>query len=481
ALQYVFEKAKLAKTYQLVKVPEQPLVWKVRFFRPLDPEEYLVCLSGGGKPLSLGVVLAEDAPGAQLTQRAAQDKVERYLKEEHPEMAPFQFDDVSEERLKNRTDWDFTYKVPKYKVGDADYKIVVSTVGHLVSNFDQGWELPDKWRWERSRKTLKDQLANYLVAAVGLMLLVAVLWWMIGVARSGAIRWRPAVLVAIGVTVLVLPQSLNDLPEFFVGYGTDTPLSSYFVAEAVRLVLKAVSSIGAFAALAAFGLASFRILFPRISVARLVRASLIADDKDNGFTKRNLWLDAVLVGYALGLGFLALHTLSTHVFALISPNLTVADQGAFCAMANVSSPALATIMTSVSRGVGFVVFAGVSAGLYAKYCRNFKVYLLLSVLFSLIYPCTARYWQDYLVNVLVYLAWCFMLWLMVAKLGRQNLVAYFLSGAIMEIATYIKLLQSHGADIFASDIVCLVLVALSPLIYLGAIYNSPPGFGLQKS
>ena len=74
------------------------------------------------------MVLGEDAPGARLTQAVAKEKIEGYLKQEHPEMVPFQFDDVSEERLKNRTDWDFTYKVPKYKIGDADYKIVISTL-----------------------------------------------------------------------------------------------------------------------------------------------------------------------------------------------------------------------------------------------------------------------------------------------------------------------------------------------------------------
>src|SRR5262249_10343022 len=96
AIQSIFEKDGFDRTQALATVPSHPLFWQVRFFKPMDPAEFLVTLDSKGTALSCGVVLAEEAPGSRLTKTAAGSKVEAYLRKEHAEMVPFKLEDASE-------------------------------------------------------------------------------------------------------------------------------------------------------------------------------------------------------------------------------------------------------------------------------------------------------------------------------------------------------------------------------------------------
>ncbi len=485
AMQYIFEKEKFAKTQELATVPSHPLLWQVRFFKPLDPAEFLVTLDARGRPLSCGVVIAEDAPGARLSRAETGAKVEGYLRSDHPEMVPIQLEDASETRRKNRTDWDFRYEVRKYKVAEAEYKVMVTTAGGIVSGYDQSWQLPDKWLWERSQQTTKDQICRHLVEALTLVALVAAIWWAVGVARSGAIRWRPPVLMALAVSLMVVPQALNSLPEFFVGYGNDTPLLSYFIAQGVRQILTAVSAIAMTAGLSAFGLASFRLMFPRTSPAAILKTAIAADTREERSKRFNFWLDAVLIGYAFGIGQRALVVVWSAVHAYISPVATLAPIKSVCTLANVLNPAFDVFLDALSGGVSFLLLCGVLIGLYAKYFRSVKGFLILAAIVSLIYPSTEKYWQDYVLAVIINFAYVVGTWLFIAKLARQNLLAYFLTAACAVVAGSIRVVMMHASTFFAREEAILWLVLISPFIYLAFLRykasterpdpESPPG------
>jgi hypothetical protein len=467
AMQYIFEKDGLAKTQALATIPSHALLWQVRFFKPMDPAEFLVTLDSKGAALSCGVVLAEEAAGARLSKAEAGRKVDSYLRLQHPEMVPFQLEDASETRRKNRTDWDFRYEVPMYKVADAEYKVMVTTTGGTVSGYDQSWQLPDKWLWERSQQSTKDQVCRHLVEAMTLIGLIAAIWWAVGVARSGAIRWRPPILMALAVSLLVIPQALNSLPEFFVGYGNDTPLLSYFIAQGVRQILTAVSSIAMTVGLAAFGLASFRLMFPRTSVPEILHTAIAGETREERAARFDFWMDAVLIGYSFGVGQRALTVVWSALHAYISPVATLAPIKSICALANVLNPSFDVFLDAVSAGISFLLLCGVLIGLYAKYFRSVRSYLLLAALVSLLYPSTEKYWQDYALSVVINFIYAVGTWLLIAKLGRQNLVAYFLSAACAAVAGAIRVVMMHGSSFFAREAIILCLVLASPLIYLG--------------
>lgn len=472
-LQYLFEKVKFAKTAELASSPGFPLVWQVRFFKPLDPEEYLVALDSLGRALSISVTKSEDSPGAKLSEDQARKKAQEYLETEHPELKPLEFDSIRSHEHKARTDYRVTFKSPKYNVPGADFKATIRLVGDYISDFDQDWDLPDKWLFERSRQTTKDQVASYAVAAAALVILLAVIWWLVGVARSGAIHWRPPIIFGLMMALLVIPETINDLPELYVGYATDTPLPSYYVAQCVKQIMTAVQMIGMAVGLGAFSLASFRLLFPRTTVAGVLKSGLGGEAGSSLSVQRNFWLDAILTGYAAGLGSRALQVVYSAVHAKISPVVTLAPLEGFCTFANVLSPSANTIMDAFTRGIQSVLLAGIMAGLYAKYFKSVRGYLLFGLAVSLIYPSTDRYWQDYLIDVLNYLLFFIGAWLLIKRAGKQNLLAYFLAGASAMIAGDLRVMGAHGPTFFQQDIVILSLVLISPLIYLLYLYSQP--------
>ncbi len=464
--QYLFEKLKFKKTAALANLPGHQLVWHVRFFRPLDPEEYMVSLDSSGQVVAFDLTRAEDAHGARLSPSQARAVAERYLSLEHPELRPFRFDSARCEERKARTDHILTYKVPRFDAPEAEFKVNVHLVGDLISGYEQYWDLPDKWIFERSRQTTKDQICGYVVAVLGLAIFVAALWWMVGIARARAIRWRPAIMLGLAMALLVIPQELNDICEFFVGYHTDTPLLTFFTVQGVRQIMTAVQMIGVVVGLAAFSLASFRLLFPRTHVSSILRVAVNNDGSQTSGAQSAFWLDAVLAGYAIGVGSQAWQLICGGVHSAISPVVTLAPLESLCALVNVSRPALDLIMDSFSRGVQSVLLAGIIAGIYAKYCKGIRAYLIFAMIVSVVYPCTQRYWQDYLIDVVLYFTWFAGIWVFLQKIARQNILAYFLAGAISIIAAGLRVLAAHGAAQFPQDVAILILVLASPPLYV---------------
>lgn len=469
-LQYVFEKSNLKKTAVLADETGFPLVWQVRFFRPMDPQEYTVALDSSGRPLSIAVSMAEDTAGARLSQQQAIEKSDKYLRTEHADLQPYKMEDISKQDRKARTDYNLTYEVPKYRVAEAHFKAFTSVIGDIVCNYDQKWDLPDKWRFERMRQTFKDQAAGYALMALGLILSAAGLWWVVGIARSGAIRWRLPFFLAAITALLAIPQVINDLPELYVGYSTETPLLSYFTAQAVNQVLTVISSLAIIGGLSAFALATMRLLLPRTPVTVILKAGLLPDQADKGRTQWNFWVDAVLVGFAVGIGTKAFVTLMAILHAYFSPVVTMAPLATFCAMTNVSSPALDSIMDGLTRGLQLVLLAAICAGLYAKYFRSFKMYLVIAILVSLIHPSTERYWQDYVVGIVSDLFYLLLGYLFAVKIARFNILAYFLAGASGLLAGNVRVLLNHGVPVYTSDIVFLWLVLFAPVGYLLYLY-----------
>lgn len=470
SLQYIFEKAGRARAERLAMMPGKPLIWKVRFFRPLDPEEYLVVLNANGSPVSLGLSQSEDAPGTSLTKEQAQLKTESYLYQEHPELLPIKLDDVSVKQRKARTDYGFRYNADQFNVQEAKFKIDTDTIGNTVCNFDHLWQLPDKWVFEQSRQRLRSQVCGYLVMAVALVGLLALVLWTIGIARSGAIRWRPAIILAGIMAMLSIPQILNDLPELNIDYNTDTPQLSYLTLQFVKQVLASITNATTILALSAFSLAAFRIISPRTSPWSIFQCVLEDDDKYSQKRQRDFWLDATLAAYAFGIGYRALTVSFAALHTYISPTVSIAPLDSFCTLINVASPSLDTILDAISKAMQLLLSVSILVGLYAKYIGSFRHYLLLSTLLSLVLPSADKYWQNYLIDAASYFCSFMFTWLFVRRIGRKNLLAYFLVGAISVITGNLRLLQLHAGSLFNQDILVLLAVLAAPAVFTAMLY-----------
>lgn len=480
-MQYVFEKAP-KRLYELSEIPERPLIWRVRFFKHLVQTEYLVLLDSRGKMLSMGLTQPDDEPGASLTEDEAKLKVQAFLDKEHKEITPYKLASVPrEEKKQARTDYTVQFDVPKYKVGEAEYKLTSECLGDKVSGYDHNWILPDQWKFDRSKKHLREEVCRVLVWIVWLVFAIAMVLWAKGVLRSHAIPWKPAIVIGLITGVFNIVETVNGLPDLFTDYGTEKPLVSFFVGEAVRTFAGATSSIAMYAALAAFGLGALRLLMPSTSVASVLRTTFLPADPAEKATSANIWIDATIIGFVVGLGQRVIWIVLGWMRSQISPTISMAPLDALCGLVNIYNPSVSTVLDAVVRGVTLVFGVAIVIGIYLKYLRTARNYFIFAIAISFLFPSQDRYWQDYVLDVLNYLLTFGIAYFLITKLARENLLAYFLAGFVSTIVGSMRILMKHAAGLYFDDLVFLTALMMSPVVYV--IYkriNRPKFLGGSK-
>jgi Type II CAAX prenyl endopeptidase Rce1-like len=463
--QYAFEKAR-DRMNSLVFNPETPVLWIVRFYKPLSGDEYRVTFNANGKLQAVDVVMEEDEPGANLTKEQALAKVEEYFRKLHPEMLPYIVDDSRQQKREARTDWTFTFKLPRFKVGDADYKVTINCIGDQPSDFSNGWKLPDAWKFHRAIKNTRERVVPYVLYACELGLIVLVLLWARGVIRAAAIPWRPAIMVGAAMTALVLIRNLNDWPLFFSSYAADAPLDTFFVQKIASYFLQAISSFSMSTVIAAFGLGSLRLLIPPHVTAAILRTSITPARGKEMSTNRQIWLDAALIGLAIGTLWQSLNVLTAFARNSFSPELASAPMEMTCHLVNFMDPAIEILISSLHEGFQFPFAVAIVMGLYAKYLRNFRNYLIITLIFSLAYPVGDKYWQNYLIDASWNFSSCMVLYILIAKFARENFLAYFLTAAVGSMVSFLRVLVAHGQVQYQQDIITTTVTIILPLIYV---------------
>jgi len=465
-MQYVYEKDR-SRFKELLAGPEKPLLWRVRFFKPLVQEEYLVLLDAAGNPMSFTLTEPENAPGATLTKEEAQKKVESYLNEEHKEITPFEFDDVTEVKRDARKDYTFEFKTPKYKIGEAEYRLTSTCIGDRVSEYDHGWILPDKWTFARQKKKLRDEICKWLVYTLWIAVSGAGIFWAKGVLKSQAIVWKPAFIIGVILSLATLVKTLNSASsEFYSGYETSKPLESFFVDQVVTYLLSMMTTFSVYTAISAFGLAALRLLLPKTTVPAILRTTFVPTSAAEKATSAALWIDATILAFSLSLSLRALAVLLGARESILSPSVTVAPLENVCYLANLVAPSVSTIIDAVSRGLLAVLVAAILVGLYVKYLRSPKKYFLFAIFVSLILPCTTRYWQDYIFEVATYLTWTIVGFFFISKLARDNLMAYFLAGFVTTLIGVMAVMLEHSASLYVDQLILMAALLLSPIAYI---------------
>ena len=139
----VFDVDDTAKTYlerelglqqanQLMSSQVHTWYWSVRFFQPLQKEEFHVNLDPAGEIVGYEHVVADEAPGARLDQAAARAKAESFLRDTlHKDLSAYDYlpEEANSFEHPNRRDWSFTWERRGFRAKDAPYRMRVSLEG----------------------------------------------------------------------------------------------------------------------------------------------------------------------------------------------------------------------------------------------------------------------------------------------------------------------------------------------------------------
>src|SRR5215472_10069460 len=189
--------------------------WEVRFFKPLQEEEFQVRVSPSGRIVGYDHKIEEVRAGASLdrgpVQSAAQDFLSARLG-----MDLRGWDALPEEanskKKPNRTDWTFTWEKHGFRAKDAPYRMQVTVQGDRIGASEEFLKVPDAWErsYERLRST--NDTLELVFTILYIALLVVAVWLGIKLTLQGQTRWRGAILLGLLVAALLFLQGLNEWP-----------------------------------------------------------------------------------------------------------------------------------------------------------------------------------------------------------------------------------------------------------------------------
>lgn len=465
AEQYIYEQIGFAKTSALIKGSHSGgYCWHVRFFKPKTPEEYEVQLDGNGQEVGLDVRLSEETKGALLSKDQALKLAIHDVETVYPYLKPYELESASEQKRPARTDWTFTFRSKKFDAGEARFKTNMTVFGNIVSGASWSWEVPDKWKFERSKKSPREELSGYFMMGGYVIGLILAAIWVIGILHARAIRVRPALLIGLVYVLTFIPQQLNSLPTLFSGYPTTTPISNYLTELMSRYVQSYIGGFCMAAILAAFAIASFRILFPQVRLSNFFLAVFRPHNRENQGVQRAMWVDGALAGYA----YVAIVEFIAQVEGLLrtqfSPDVQQAGLATVSTLLNLQFAPLDSLIAAPVAGVREVLMTCLAVGIYARFCANAKVYFAVMTLILLGGCIGSRHYQDSVITFVANMTVASFNWYFVARVAKINPVAYFTAGlgAMLFIRTFSII--SHGLPIMLPTLAVSAVLLAGPAI-----------------
>ena len=198
-------------------------VWRTRFFRPLEKEEYRVFLNQRGEVFRIDHLLDEKAPGANLSPDEARGVAERFLFRQGIPVSRYRLVDSQQEKRDRRTDHTFVWEDPGVAIGEARARVSVEIAGDEVAMWRRFLKLPEEWVRDFQRPRVRNFLLPALIGALAVPLVIVFLRRLSG----HRYHWR-AYLIATAAAFLVATLSAaNTWLPMLARYDSATPFDSF--------------------------------------------------------------------------------------------------------------------------------------------------------------------------------------------------------------------------------------------------------------
>jgi membrane protease YdiL (CAAX protease family) len=247
-------------------------LWRVRYFRDGQPEEFAVILRPDGSLHSVRHTLAEEAPGAALTKEEARARAEKFLAEEKKiDLKTWTLVESDSDKRPHRIDHSLTWQQnapldagPEAVSGPADHayaRMDVQVLGDEVANYRTYIKIPEEWVRKQKELTPSRTIVNYGIPGLffGGLSITAVIVFLKNFKSEAAraIPWKRIGLWSFwGLCgYLVVFTFGNRIADLMNQYDTSNPLKFTYAGIAIAVLFGAPLIFGAIALL--FGIAWF--------------------------------------------------------------------------------------------------------------------------------------------------------------------------------------------------------------------------------
>jgi hypothetical protein len=317
--------------------------------------------------------------------------------------------------------------------------------------------------------TTDKQIFGYVRGFWALVIFIMGLIWGVGIIRSNLIRWRPAITMGIFAAILAMLVDVNELPTLFYGYDTDVPLETFYINSIVSDLTGMFYAASAMVMGVAFAYASYRIIFPNLPLKAIVE-TMIYPREDTAVTRRNFWLDALIIGYTSVIIVGGVDYLFEVVRALISPSVKVVSLNGIAGIADDLSPGMGALISAIQAGIWPVTVVAVAVAMRKRFFAKTWKLMVFVVVTLLIQYSGERYIQDYALNVASAFVSFLMMYFLIARLARMNVLAYFFAGYAGALVGTLRALLKNGWPLFLPDVIMISVFLLLPLCYVIWLY-----------
>ncbi len=219
--------------------------WQIRFFRPLQKEEFDVRVDPGGSVAGYAHVLEETAPGARPERAAARTAAESFLRDTlHADLSRYDFreQEANFTERPNRRDWTFSWEQRGFRAKDAPYRLSVALAGDRVSGYSEFLKVPEAWEHDYNLLRSSNNLLEYVALIPYAFLFGGCLYVIFSLGRRGLLEWREGLALGAFLTVLFFIMTMNQWPLERAAYDTNTPYSSFFLSQVGQAALLSIVS-----------------------------------------------------------------------------------------------------------------------------------------------------------------------------------------------------------------------------------------------
>jgi hypothetical protein len=218
--------------------------WDVRFFKPLQREEFSVRVDPAGRIVGYEHTLEEAAPGARLERPEALARAQAFLRDTlHTPLENYTFlpEEANSTARPNRTDWSFTWERTGFRAKDAPYRLSVQLEGDRIGGYQEFLKVPEAWLRDYARLRSSNDFIEEIALIPYALILGAAISVILALGRRGLVRWTAGLKVGLFITFLYFINQMNQWPLTRAGYDTNGSYSSFWLGQIGVAIVSSIS------------------------------------------------------------------------------------------------------------------------------------------------------------------------------------------------------------------------------------------------
>jgi len=445
---YVLENADMNRLNKWYSKEQKVNRWAVRYFKPLQKEEYLVHIDPESlKMISFLRIVDDDSAGAELTQDSALVLAANFAQGQGIIVSKLNLKEASSEKKKNRLDYTYIWESGEndsLSIADMKFRVNVELQGAIVSKFTTNPKLPEKWQRDREKQTLLNTLHLALRLFVMLLLTIFAIIRFIRMAKIGTIMWKISMMIAGIVALMYIFDGFTHMRLALKHYMTSIDINLFNISTIISIL---VSGLGMFVGLG-ICLSMISAIYPgSLQILKSANKKIYARD-------------AVLTGIIMLVSVLGIEQIIRFLTEKFSSSAL---------MAGIPLPYFIDTPLPVYSNfvylVYFSLFITLGAGVIIFILKDtFKnpVWIILFGLFALVslIPLSVRSFNEAALagtGLLIYIVW---LILIIKYIARNNFLAYLYATVLLIGINCVYLLMKQGNNILFVQGAVLVLFIL---------------------